>query len=1493
MTSIKKRWIALAITVVMLMGCIPITASADEIVPMTVAASEAQGVPGTTVEVRVSVKNNPGFTSLKFLAGYDAGVLNLKTVKINDDITANTQVSPISANPVIVNYFKGNENYSGDAVIATFSFEILDTAFEGDYSDIVITFSQDDIFDTEENAIETEVVNGKVTVISCIPGDINGDEKVNNKDLMRLFQHLSGLDVVVNEPALDTNGDGKINNKDLMRLFQHLSGLEVELFPKPGSGERCRHEMTAHEAVNATCTEDGSIAYWECTKCGKLFADAKGSKEMSVDDTRVYAHHNLEYIPAKDPTVDAAGNYEYWHCAACGKNFLDAEAVTETTLENISIEQLKPDEYSIKYYITISDNYLQSLQIDNPNPVTYTSEKGVDYLEDLIVKGYNFEGWYTKQTGGTLVEKIPAGEKGNRTLYAHWTLEEYTITFDSPLVPVESIHYYVNTGATWKNPELDGYNFIGWCDDNNVLISSIPVGTTGNITLHANWTSKRNQTRPAASIGDPIILEDSDEGVILFAYEIGTIENVPIKAISETYQSVGGMKQTYTTAESATFEETDAKTIAKTVSNATSNSKAWSLSENWNDVTSVNDSYADQKGWTKEEAETNSKTVSGTYSVNSTSGGSSTHTNSSGISGTISKSNSSTIGGSATASRETGSQFDINGKYSSGAEVGGTIGIDKLSSVNVGLKTGFEIGASYGNYEKNAGSATINSSATGTRELSVAGNSSSAHVSSSSWNTSSGYSSSNSTSHNEMISTVLSGVISEKKDIGSSYSVGGNKNDTQSFEQSSSETNQYSSAITFSKSTTSSYQKTIELGGSSEGYYRFVLAGTAHVFAVIGFDVAQNTYFEYTYTIMDDRTYTFIDYSKTTPNFNDNEYGVLPFEVPYDIKNYVDARMLQSDGLTVSDEGIVTDYNGNDSIVFVPAYYRMDNKDGTYSSIKINGISSDAFKNKTDIVGVSLSNYITIIPDGAFENCSSLKVVVCPGIESIGANAFNGCSALGEFVIDEQVVSIGGNAFNGVKTVEATLNNKTAAEDIVSCGAENIMLTLSGGENTFVGARINVPASVINFELRGNSKTYNEIIINSEAEKTTINGISIVNNFETPINMNSEVIVLNRVSVRSGGYAAIIRYSKPRIELYGTSNFVSQSDRTIISRGMNLALFDNKVSSKLNVVGDIYTSNTITGNSLLNISDGDIKQITENEFDDYAQGIYTIRLDANGGQLSVSNINVFYGKAFGAIPVPQQDYYSFAGWYTEKTNGIRINSESVFTDTELTTLYAHWTEKAVSDWVKKSDMPSDAQIVETKWTYDKKSTTTSTNSSMSGWTQDGFNWSNWSDWADNQVSKTDNRDVETRNDLRGYNKKTQYNYSRYYGKSTNDGYYYAWPTYTEYGICKNYEEYSDYLDNNDWSDEPLKYSGKDSSGNLQYSHNGNTSTGYRSNEKYIWWYNEKTRQVDDTNSPIYVTQYRFRDKVFNYFKIDHLTSETYPSGENLSNIVEMVRYREK
>jgi uncharacterized repeat protein (TIGR02543 family) len=81
-------------------------------------------------------------------------------------------------------------------------------------------------------AVTAETVIEEDTTVYAhwrLPGDINGDGKVNNKDVTRLQKYLKGEAVEVVAFNLDTNGDGNVSNKDLTRLQRFVKGETVEL----------------------------------------------------------------------------------------------------------------------------------------------------------------------------------------------------------------------------------------------------------------------------------------------------------------------------------------------------------------------------------------------------------------------------------------------------------------------------------------------------------------------------------------------------------------------------------------------------------------------------------------------------------------------------------------------------------------------------------------------------------------------------------------------------------------------------------------------------------------------------------------------------------------------------------------------------------------------------------------------------------------------------------------------------------------------------------------------------------------------------------------------------------------------------------------------------------------------------------------------------------------------------------------------------------------
>lgn len=93
---------------------------------------------------------------------------------------------------------------------------------------------------------------------------------------------------------------------------------------------------------------------------------------------------------------------------------------------------------------------------------------------------------------------------------------------------------------------------------------------------------------------------------------------------------------------------------------------------------------------------------------------------------------------------------------------------------------------------------------------------------------------------------------------------------------------------------------------------------------------------------------------------------------------------------------------------------------------------------------------------------------------------------------------------------------------------------------------------------------------------------------------------------------------------------------------------------------------------------------------------YTVTFNANGGSVSTSSKSVTYAGTYGTLPTPTRDYYDFDGWYTAASGGTKITSGTTVSITAAQTLYAHWTQHPVKGWVKASDMPSGAQVVNNK-----------------------------------------------------------------------------------------------------------------------------------------------------------------------------------------------------
>ncbi len=91
--------------------------------------------------------------------------------------------------------------------------------------------------------------------------------------------------------------------------------------------QQAAHSLTLVPAKEATCTEEGSIAYYVCEACGKWYADEAGTEEITDHESVKIAagNHSLTLVPAKEATATESGNLEYYICTYCGNWFWDNE----------------------------------------------------------------------------------------------------------------------------------------------------------------------------------------------------------------------------------------------------------------------------------------------------------------------------------------------------------------------------------------------------------------------------------------------------------------------------------------------------------------------------------------------------------------------------------------------------------------------------------------------------------------------------------------------------------------------------------------------------------------------------------------------------------------------------------------------------------------------------------------------------------------------------------------------------------------------------------------------------------------------------------------------------------------------------------------------------------------------------------------------------------------------------------------------------------------
>ena len=140
--------------------------------------------------------------------------------------------------------------------------------------------------------------------------------------------------------------------------------------------------------------------------------------------------------------------------------------------------------------LTVTFNSMGGQEVDS-----LSVDKGSTIqIPEVSKEGYTLEGWYTSINNGVTYDEkwsfLSNVVNNDITLYAKWTINQYTITFEANEGPaVESITQDYNTPV--QEPTVlteEGYTFNGWYLDSALTtpytFSTMPAE---NITLYAKW----------------------------------------------------------------------------------------------------------------------------------------------------------------------------------------------------------------------------------------------------------------------------------------------------------------------------------------------------------------------------------------------------------------------------------------------------------------------------------------------------------------------------------------------------------------------------------------------------------------------------------------------------------------------------------------------------------------------------------------------------------------------------------------------------------------------------------------------------------------------------------------------------------------------------------------------------------------------------------------------------------------------------------------------
>ena len=388
------------------------------------------------------------------------------------------------------NIIKANE-------IADATFVVTPTSFTGeDYTGFSVYIDDSSTaLATDKYKIE-KVENELILTVKHenFANKVSGDKikvTVKHNGYMDASGEITILDAVYNV-TLNTNGGVLANESD--NITNYTQGTVVTL-PTPTKvgykfeGWYENKDFTGNKVTMITADSEGDKVYY-----AKWIAETYAISYELNDGIIADGENVTSYTYGVGATLPTPTKAHYKFGGWYEKSDFSGESVKTIRTNEIGAKTYYAKWIADTYKVTLNTQGGTIADDKNITSYEYGTTVKLPTSEDITKADYYFNGWYDNaEFTGVAVTEISAAAIGDKTYYAKWVAEQYTITFNTDggaFVETPISSYIYGTTATLPVPTKNGYKFEGWYDNaefTGTALTEISDRAIGDKVFYAKW----------------------------------------------------------------------------------------------------------------------------------------------------------------------------------------------------------------------------------------------------------------------------------------------------------------------------------------------------------------------------------------------------------------------------------------------------------------------------------------------------------------------------------------------------------------------------------------------------------------------------------------------------------------------------------------------------------------------------------------------------------------------------------------------------------------------------------------------------------------------------------------------------------------------------------------------------------------------------------------------------------------------------------------------